>query len=352
MVSEKDREQDESLSNLDGRVDKLEDRVSKLDSLDKKMDKIAANSEKMVQSQQQMVETQKQILASQREQRALQVFQSQAYSPTGFFAHELVVYLIGHFDKYQTTNFRRWLSVKGGRVVELNIAQYVNQKISMMQWYDTRLTSIDETHYHVTSKSAFPFQVNTGIPFVGSLTLTRVVMDISGDVDSETRETKNMTCKCCADEANKQIYQDFVDDVVGSVKPHKTTYKVLRPFGILTKKLYHLLRNQLSFSIPLVVLFLATLLMNWIPPAMIITDALHIGRVYAGLFGITVSGIFWGLINGVIYGTVIFLGLRYHVIGNLRKAFGKLRKLRKKKQETATTETVDCKTYKDNTKKA
>jgi hypothetical protein len=350
--SNKDLEQDESISKIDNRVDKLETRVSKLDKLDTKMDKMHDDSQKIIQQQQEIVESQKKILASQREQRALQVLQSQTYSPTGFFAHELVSYLIGHLDKYQTTAFRRWLAVKGGKVVELNIAQMVNQKISMIQWYDTHLDSIDETHYHFTSKSAFPFQINSGIPFVGTLTLTRVLMDISGDVNTETRETTNMKCKCSADQENRQIYQDLEDDVVGSLKPHKTAYKILRPFGIAGIKLYHLLVHHLSFSIPLVIILLATIIMPWIPPASILMGALGLAPGYWVFLGINPTYVLWGLINGIIYGAIIFVGLRYHVVRQMRTFSSKLHHHHHDvKPESETKEVMECKIVENKEKK-
>ena len=313
----------EEIDELNKKVDVLEAKVTKLEAIDTKMAKIEENSDKIAKNTELLV-------AESNRVRAAEIAKGTIYSPSGFVAKEMTGHLIKSLDKYNKTNFRRWLATSGGTVVEKSIEAYVNSKVPQMNWYDSKCTETGPNTFHYSSRASFPFELNTGVPFVGRITLTKVNADVHTDVNTTTKETTNTKCNFLGDQASQKIFGMLKEDLNNSLKPHKKTYKVLSPFGRGLNKAWIGLRSELTFSIPLAIMFVFTFLFPGTWPAIDIYRMIGIPYI-GGFWNLTGTTLLCCLINGVLYGAVIWAILRFHVIGNIRRGIGKIARLRKQK---------------------
>jgi hypothetical protein len=112
--------------------------------------------------------------------------------------------------------------------------------------------------------------------------------------------------------------------LVESLKPHRKAYGILSPLGNGLKRVYAILKNQKSFSVPLVLMILLTMLYPTLPPAMQILRALSISPPWIWFLGLNLGSMALGIINGVIFGAVVWLALKYNLANKLGKTVNKV----------------------------
>lgn len=292
------------LSEITEKVDKLS---KKVDELDKKMDKIDANSKEL------MINSER-LISKLDCQNSIDIVKNNICDPTGMLSKEMTEYFYKSIKKYQTTKFRTWLATRSKPVVNESITEFVKSQIPQLNWYGAKVTKIGDNEFHYTAKSSFPFEINTGVPVVGKITLASVKCEVHGDIDSETRDVKNLTFKFDAQQSHSSVLNDLEDDVTGSLKQYKRTYGILAPFGRGLKKMKVLLVNTPTFSIPLLLFTLATIVFPGIPPAPQIFAALGLNLFNFRILGINLMNVWHGLVNGVIIGGIVFFIFKYKLL--------------------------------------
>ncbi len=300
----------------DDKISKLSDHVSsldeKLDALNAKLSKIDAASEKLVQQSQAISANSKATLAAETMRNTMS-------NPSGFVAQEMTSYLFRYVEHYQSTDFRKWLTTHSRTIVEKAISSFVTAQVPMMNWYGATVTDLGNNKLHYHAKSDFPFNLHTGIPFIGSITLVKVNIEVDSDIDATTKETSNSKCHFSADQGSKAVYDSFEQDLCSSLQTNPDAYKILSPLGRGAKRAWQFLKKNTSFSYPLLFIFLATMLY----PALPFGSNLYAltGLQYMpGAFGLSPTVLITAFLNGLFFGIVIWTYLRFKIIGVAIKA--------------------------------
>ncbi|MCX6649819.1 MAG: hypothetical protein NTV61_10610 [Candidatus Bathyarchaeota archaeon] len=316
MVKGVDKEQQTELS------DQIKKLSEKIDAIDSKLTKVEECSNATV--------THIQSIANMSDiQKANLVMSNNVSDPNGFIAREITNQLIVMLQKYQTTDFRRWLVLRGRNVVEQAVAGFVSQQLPQLKWYNVQLSKIDEKTYHQTAKTTFPVQIKTGIPLISAITVAKVNFEYEGDVDIKTNTISNTKSRLNTSEEEKQVFKSFIEDLDSSLKPHKKTYSILHPIGAGINRLYALFMKETNFSIPFITILLLTMLIPSIWPASFIYfGLLRAYPIWFWFLGISIQNLVLGIINGAIYGAFFWLAIRYKFLERL-KILGFLTKINK-----------------------
>src|SRR4030042_6208 len=110
---------EKKVSELSGQVDEL---TKKIDGLNMKLSKVEASSDTLVTQT-------KALISSSDANKTSNLFKETITDPSGLIAKEMTKYLILSLEKYQTTDFRRWLVTKGKRVAEKSIQSFVRSGV-------------------------------------------------------------------------------------------------------------------------------------------------------------------------------------------------------------------------------
>lgn len=303
----------EEIATLSEKVDNLS---KKVDDLDKKIEKLDNNSEALIKSSEK-------LMAKLDQQCTSDIVKNKICDPTGMLSQEMTEYFYKSIKKYQTTKFRTWLATRSKPIVNESITQFVKSQIPQLNWYGAKVTKTGNNEFHYTATSHFPFELDTGVPIVGKIALARVQCVVHGDIDSETRDVSNLKFQFDADQPHGDVLDDFEDDLTGSLKQHKKTYRVLSPFGRGLKKIKKLLVDTPTFSIPLALFILATTIFPGIPPAPQIFNALGIYLFNIRILGINLMYVWHGFINGLIIGTIVYFICKFKIDERLQNRSAK-----------------------------
>jgi len=312
---------------LEKRVEELNSQIgqlsTKVDRLSEKMVKIESASDVMLKQTQTLVEHSKNLVTNSEAAESVELMKATISDPCGFMAKEVTEYLFNMLEKYKSTEFRRWLAARGSGVVEKSIASFVQQKVPQLNWYGAKVKEIGKNQFVYSAKTSFPFELNTGIPLVGKVSIAKVVLDVEGKINSDTREVTDIKTSFSSEQPHKEVYMMFERDLTESLKPHKTAYGILSPIGRGIKRIWFFLKKELAFSIPLLLFFLATVLYPAIPPASTIYYLLGGRFIYSWLFGYNATFIIMALLNGILYGALILLLVKVNAVGRVNSAIGK-----------------------------
>jgi len=176
--------------------------------------------------------------------------------------------------------------------------------------------------YHMKTRTNFPVRINTGIPLVGNVTIAMVAMEVEGDVDTVTNEMTNTKCNLATDDAQRQVFKDIQDEMEYTFKPHKHIWAVMYPTGKGIRALYRFLKKETAFSIPLLIMFIIT---AFFAPSLFPAAAIwrHLGQpvIFRRFIGISPLALWFGIINGIIWGAVFWAFIRFNIIPGLGKVF-------------------------------
>jgi len=305
---------EKKVSELSGQVDEL---TKKIDGLNMKLSKVEASSDTLVTQT-------KALISSSDANKTSNLFKETITDPSGLIAKEMTRYLIMSLEKYQTTDFRRWLVTKGRGVAEKSIQSFVRSGVPQLKWYGATVTELGDKKYRYVNKAFFPFEVNSGMPLIGKVNLAQVVVEVEGDVDAETRQCSNMKCRFSSESPHKDVFESLEKDLVETLKPHTKAYGILSPLGNGLKRIYAILKTQKSFSVPLVLMILLTMLYPTMPPAIQILRALGLSPPWIWFLGLNLGSMTLGIVNGVIVGVVVWLALKYGFANKLGKTVNKV----------------------------
>ena len=302
--------------------DQLQVLTDKIEAMDEKLNKVEQFSNTALTNTQT-------LLNGNDIQRVNLIVSNNVTDPNGFIAREVTNQLIVLMQKYQTTEFRRWLVVRGRNIVEQSITSFVSQMLPQLKWYGINITKKDDTTYHQTAKTTFPVQVKTGIPVISTVTIAKVNFEFESDVDIASNRLYNTKSSLKTGEEEKQVFKSFVEDLDQSLKPHKRVYAVAHPIGVGLGRLYSLLLKETNFSIPFVVFLLITMIYPvMFPAAFLYFGLLRLSPVWVWILGISIQNLILGLINGVLWGGAVWLTVKYSLLERMR-VFGVFTKINK-----------------------
>ena len=285
----------------------------KIDSLNDKLDKNQASTEQLMKQSQTMVDT-------TGSAKAQEILRQTVSNPSGFIAIEATNFIVKYIQKNETTRFRASAMAKGRKVLQTIIANYIAQKVPQLNWYGTTVSAQGGNQYHMKTRTNFPVRINTGLPLVGNVTIAAVAMEVEGDVDTVTNEMKNTKVTMATDEAQRQVFKDIQDEMEYTFKPHKHIWAVMYPTGKGIRAVYRFLKKETAFSIPLLILFILT---GFFIPSLFPAAALwrHLGQpvIFRRFIGISPLALWFGIINGIIWGAVILAVVRFNIIPGLGK---------------------------------
>jgi hypothetical protein len=294
----------------------VEDLNQKVDSLNAKMEKNAADSAALIAQTQTLVNT-------TNANKSAEIMRQTVASPTGIIAKEASNYVIKTLEKNQKSKTTQWMATRGRTVVEQAIESYITQKLPQVNWYGTSVTGTQtQDKYHVKSHTNFPVEINTGVPFVGKVTIARVGLEVECDVNNKNNETSNFQCRISSENPGKDLFDSIQEDLTGLLKPHKIIWSIVRPIGLTWISFIRFMKKETNFSIPFIILLIFTIFIypRIFPAAQIWNNVLHYQTPYFGLFGIRPINILWGIINGIIWGAFIWLAIRFKFFPGLGKA--------------------------------
>jgi hypothetical protein len=302
----------EEIAALTKQVDDLNTKVTTInDKLDKNAEDTAAL----------LIQT-RAVLTASNATRSQDIMRQTIASPTGLIAKEATTYILKALQKNQKSKTQQWLMTSGHTVVEKAIEGFIMQKLPQVNWYGTNAEGTEtQDNYHIKTFTNFPVEINTGVPFVGKVALARVGLDVECDVNPKTNQTSNVVCHISSADPNRGLFTSIKEDFVTLVKPHKTLWSILRPIGLAIGWLSHFMRSQTNFSIPFLIFFLITMFIyaRFFPAFQIWTSLLHYQTPYWGLFGIRPINILFGLVNGIFWGALFWLVIRFKLLPGLGK---------------------------------
>ena len=287
----------------------------KIDSLNDKLDKNQASTAQLMKQSQTMVDT-------TGSAKAQEILRQTVSNPSGFIAIEATNFIVKYIQKNQTTRFRTNAVTKGRKVLQTIIANYIAQKVPQLNWYGTNVTASGGNQYHLKTRTNFPVRINTGIPIIGNVTIAMVAMEVEGDVDTVTNEMTNTKCNLATDDAQRQVFKDLQDEMEYTFKPHKHLWAILYPTGKGIRAVYRILKKETAFSIPLLILFVITgFFTPTLFPASTIWRILGFPVIFRRFIGISPLALWFGIINGIIWGAIIWAIVRFNIIPGLGKVF-------------------------------
>ena len=293
----------------------IKDLNNKIDSLNDKLDKNQASTEQLMKQSKTMVDTTGSV-------KAQEILRQTVSNPSGFIAIEATNFIVKYIQVHQTTRFRASAMTKGRKVLQTIIANYIAQKVPQLNWYGTSVSAEGGNQYHMKTRTNFPVRINTGIPLIGNVTIAMVVMEVEGDVDTVTNEMTNTKCNLATDDAQRQVFKDLQDEMEYTFKPHKHIWAVMYPTGKGIRALYRFLKKETAFSIPLLIMFIVT---AFFAPSLFPAASLwrHLGNpvIFRRFIGISPLALWFGIINGIIWGAVIWAIARFNIIPGLGKVF-------------------------------
>jgi hypothetical protein len=298
----------------------VEELNKKIDALNSKLENTEANSAAILAQSQAS-------LAAANAAKSQEIMRQTVSNPTGFIAKEAVQYVIKCLEKSQKSKTQQWMVTRGRGVVESAIGGYISQRLPMLNWYGSSVTGTESTDkYHICTKTSFPVEINTGVPFVGKVALTRVILEVESDINPKTNETSNLKCHLSNEQVNRDLINSLYEDTVNLIRPHKTAWSILQPIGSGLQKFYRFMKRETNFSIPFLILFLLTLFFfPNIPPAPQIWGFLKWPYATYLIFGISPTRLPWAIINGVIWGIAFWAIVRFHLLPGLGKVIGFIR---------------------------
>ena len=78
------------------------------------------------------------------------------------------------------------------KVIESIISNVLESKLPSVTWVKYTITPLPNRIYKTTMKSAFPLEIDTGLPLVGTVTLAKIVVRVSGEVDIKNEVVSNL----------------------------------------------------------------------------------------------------------------------------------------------------------------
>jgi Putative Ig domain. len=293
----------------------IKDLNNKIDSLNDKLDKNQASTEQLMKQSKTMVDTTGSV-------KAQEILRQTVSNPSGFIAIEATNFIVKYIQVHQTTRFRASAMTKGRKVLQTIIANYIAQKVPQLNWYGTSVSAEGGNQYHMKTRTNFPVRINTGIPLIGNVTIAMVAMEVEGDVDTVTNEMTNTKCNLATDDAQRQVFKDLQDEMEYTFKPHKHIWAVMYPTGKGIRALYRFLKKETAFSIPLLIMFIIT---AFFAPSLFPAAAIwrHLGQpvIFRRFIGISLLALWFGIINGIIWGAVFWAFIRFNIIPGLGKVF-------------------------------
>jgi hypothetical protein len=287
----------------------------KIDALNDKLDKNQAATEQLMKQSKTVVDTTGSV-------KAQEILRQTVSNPSGFIAIEATNFIVKYIQVHQTTRFRATAMAKGRKVLQTIIANYIAQKVPQLNWYGTSVSAEGGNQYHMKTRTNFPVRINTGIPLVGNVTIAMVAMEVEGDVDTITNEMTNTKCSLATDDAQRQVFKDIQDEMEYTFKPHKHIWAVMYPTGKGIRALYRFLKKETAFSIPLLIIFIIT---GFFAPSLFPASNIwrHLGQpvISHRFIGISPLALWFGIINGIIWGAVIWAIARFNIIPGLGKVF-------------------------------
>jgi hypothetical protein len=300
------------LNNLSKQVEELNAKVTSINNkLEKNADDTAA-----------LLAQTKAVLNTTNATRSQEIMRQTIASPTGLIAKEATNYILKALQKNQKSKTQQWMVTSGRTVVEKSIEAFIMQKLPQVNWYGTNAEgTATQDNYHIKTHTNFPVEINTGVPFVGKVALARVGLDVECDVNPKTNQTSNVVCHISSEDPNRGLFTSIKDDFVALVKPHKTLWAMLHPIGTGIQWLINFMKRETNFSIPFIILFIITLIVypRFFPAAQFWNNVLHFQTPYWGLFGIRPINILWGIMNGLFWGALFWIVIRFKLIPGLGK---------------------------------
>ena len=293
----------------------VEDLNQKMDTMNAKMEKNASDSAALVAQTQTLVN-------ATNANKSLEIMRQTVASPTGIIAKEASNYVIKTLEKNQKSKTSQWMATRGRSVVERAIESYITQQLPQVNWYGTNVTGTQtQEKYHVKSHTNFPVDINTGVPFVGKVTIARVGLEVECDVNNKTNETSNFKCRISSENPGKDLFESIQEDLTGLLKPHKTLWAIVRPIGLAFFGFIRFMKKETNFSIPFLILFIFTVFIyaRIFPAAQLWNNVLGYKTPVFGLFGIRPINILWGIVNGIIWGAFIWIAIRFKLFPGLGK---------------------------------
>ncbi len=287
----------------------------KIDALNDKLDKNQASTEQLMKQSKTMVDTTGSV-------KAQEILRQTVSNPSGFIAIEATNFIVKYIQVHQTTRFRASAMTKGRKVLQTIIANYIAQKVPQLNWYGTFVSAEGGNQYHMKTRTNFPVRINTGIPLIGNVTIAMVAMEVEGDVDTVTNEMTNTKCSLATDDAQRQVFKDIQDEMEYTFKPHKHIWAVMYPTGKGIRALFRFLKKETAFSIPLLIMFIIT---GFFAPSLFPASSIwrHLGQpvIFRRFIGISPLALWFGILNGIIWGAVIWAIIRFNIIPGLGKVF-------------------------------
>jgi len=104
-------------------------------------------------------------------------------NPGTHIAEQITNSLFSELKKSSDNNFQQWI-VKAEEIVVKNaIASIIDSKMPSLVWNKNKVVYLGNDTYSVSVITYFPMEINTGIPIIGTITISRIALVMNGTIN-------------------------------------------------------------------------------------------------------------------------------------------------------------------------
>jgi len=88
--------------------------------------------------------------------------------------------------KSSENKIQQWIGIVGETIVRNTIASIINSKIPSLVWNKDRVVYQGNNEYSVSVITYFPIEIDTGLPIIGTITVSRIALTMNGTINVES----------------------------------------------------------------------------------------------------------------------------------------------------------------------
>lgn len=113
-------------------------------------------------------------------------------NPGNYIAEQITSSLFSEL-KSSENKIQQWIGIVGETIARNTLASIINSKIPSLVWNKDRVVYQGNNEYLVSVITYFPIEINTGLPVIGTITVSRIALTINGKVNVETHSITDIS---------------------------------------------------------------------------------------------------------------------------------------------------------------
>jgi hypothetical protein len=131
------------------------------------------------------------IETKQQMESAYIIFRKNLAQPGTTISNQIVDEI---FEELSSSNNEivRWTAVVGSSMAKSTVSKIVNSQIPSLVWNPHSISKQGSSIYAASMITYFPLEIDTGLPIIGDITIAKIGLVVSGDIDLESQMVSNL----------------------------------------------------------------------------------------------------------------------------------------------------------------